>query len=73
MNFIAKALIKKQLKGVPEQQVDMIIAAIEKDPAFFQTMATKIKALTDAGMNEQEAAQKLLSEHGDDLKKVFGA
>lgn len=72
MNFIFKQLIKKQLKGVPEEQIDMIITAIEKDPAFFQTLAEKIKARTAGGMSEQQAAQEIMIEHGEKLKEVLG-
>lgn len=72
MNFLMKALIKKQLKGVPEQQIDMIIGAIEKDPVFFQTLGEKIKAKMDSGMSQQDAAREIMAEHGDKLKGMLG-
>lgn len=72
MNFIIKSLIKKQLKGVPDDQIDMIINAIEKDPEFFKTLAEKIKAKTASGMSEQQAAQAIMAEHGEELKKKLG-
>ena len=72
MNFIIKSLIKKQLKGVPDAQIDMIIGAIEKDPAFFQRLAQEIKQKVDAGMSEQAAAQELMAKHGEELKKILG-
>lgn len=72
MNFLVKSLLKKQLKGVPDEQVDMIIAAIEKNPAFFQQMAEKIKELKAQGMSDQDAAQRLAGEFGGELKGIFG-
>ncbi len=72
MNFILKSLIKRQLKGVPDEQIDSIIAAIEKNPAFFQTLGEKIKAKIDSGIPQQEAAMQVMSEHGDELKKTLG-
>ena len=72
MNFIIKSLIKKQLKGVPDDQIDMIINAIEQDPDFFKTLAEKIKAKMAQGMNEQQAAQAIMAEHGEELKKKLG-
>lgn len=72
MNFILKSLIKKQLKGVPDEQIDMIIGAIEKDPAFFQRIAQEIKQKVDGGMSEQQAAQELMAKHGEELKKILG-
>ena len=72
MNFIARSLIKKQLMGVPDDQIDAVIAAIEKNPAFFQEMAEKIKTLKAQGMSDQEAAQKIIAESGSELKGIFG-
>jgi hypothetical protein len=71
MNFIVKSLLKKQLKGVPDDQIDAILAAIEKNPTFFQELAEKVKTLTDSGMSQQEAAQKIMSEQGNELKGIF--
>ena len=72
MNFIFKSLIKKQLKGVPEEQADMIIAAFEKNPELFQKIAAQVKSKTAAGMSEQDAAMEAMKEHGDELKQVLG-
>ncbi|HEX7724712.1 MAG TPA: hypothetical protein VF438_03195 [Candidatus Paceibacterota bacterium] len=72
MNFIIKSLIKRQLKGVPEDQIDMIVNAIEKDPEFFKTLAEKIKGKMAQGMSEQQAAQAIMQEHGEELKQKLG-
>lgn len=72
MNFLVKSLLKKQLKGVPDEQVDMLISAIEKNPAFFQEMAGKIKELKAQGLSDQDAAQKIIAEFGGELKNIFG-
>jgi hypothetical protein len=71
MNFILKQLIKSKMKGVPDEQVNMIIAAFEKNPEFFKTLAERIKAKTDGGMSEQDAAMKVMQEHGDEIKKML--
>jgi len=72
MNFILKSLIKKQLKGIPDDQIDAIVDAIEKNPTFFQELAGRIKTLTDSGMSQEQAAQKIMAEQGDQLKGIFG-
>ncbi len=72
MNFIVKSLLKKQLKGMPEDQIEMIITAIEKNPAFFQTLAEKTKAKMDAGMSQQDAAMAVMAEHSDELRGIMG-
>lgn len=71
MNFIVKSLLKKQLKGVPDEQIDMIIAAMEKNPAFFQTLAAEIKTKTDAGVPQQQAAMEIMRKHGEELKQLL--
>lgn len=71
MNFILKSFIKRQMKGVPDEQVDMIIAAMEKNPAFFKTLGEKIKIKIDAGMSQNDAAMQVMSEHGEELKKLL--
>lgn len=72
MNFILRTMIKNQLKGVPDEQIDMIIAAIEKDPAFFQRVAEEIKAKIDSGVSQEQAAQDILAKHGEEMKKLLG-
>jgi hypothetical protein len=73
MNFIAKAILKKQLKGtVPDEQIDMIITAVEKNPDFFKKIAEKTKAKMDAGMSQQDAAMAVMAEHADEIKGIMG-
>ena len=72
MNFILKALVKKQLKDVPEEQIDMILAAMEKNPAFFQKIAEEIKSKVSSGMSQQDAVNAAMKDHGDELKGVLG-
>ncbi len=71
MNFIFKSLIKKQFKGVPDEQIDMIITAIEKNPEFFKTLGEKVKAKMDAGVSQQDAAMQVMQEHGGELKNLM--
>lgn len=72
MNFILKALIKKQLKNVPEDQIDMIIAVVEKNPQFFKKIADEIQAKVKAGMNEQQAAQSVLEANKAEIMTIMG-
>jgi hypothetical protein len=72
MNFFLKALIKKQFKDVPEDQLNMIIEMIEKNPDFFKKIADEIKVKTDAGMGQQEAVMAVMSVHKDELAKILG-
>lgn len=72
LNFFTKALIKRQLKDVPQTELDKIFAMIEQNPAFFQQMAESIQTKMKSGMSQEEAAKVVMQEGGEDMKKVMG-
>ena len=41
-NFLLKKMLRSQ--GVPDDQIDMIIAMMEKDPELFKKIAEEIQA-----------------------------
>ncbi len=71
MNFIAKALIKKQLKGVPEAEIERLIALIEQNPQLFKQIAEEIQAKINTGMGQQDAAMVVMKAHEEELKKLI--
>jgi hypothetical protein len=71
LNFFTRALIKRQLKHLPEAEVDKLLAVIEKNPDYFQKMATEIKKKMDSGMSQEEAAKAVMAADGDTVKKMF--
>jgi hypothetical protein len=72
LNFITKALIKKQLKGVPEAEVEKLLTIIEKNPEFFKMMAEEVQKKVKAGMSQEEAAKQFANEHGAEMKEILG-
>jgi hypothetical protein len=72
LNFFTKALIKRQLKDVPADQLEKIFAMIEKNPAFFQEMAEKIQVKMKTGISQEEAAKAVMQEGGDEMERVVG-
>lgn len=73
LNFFTKALIKRQMKGVPEAELNKIFEIIEKNPDFFKQMAESIQAKMKTGMSQEDAAKAVMAEGGDDFKKVMGS
>ena len=67
--FLAKKMMK--MKGVPEEQQEMLLALMEKDPELFKNMQDEIKALTDGGMNDFYASQKVALKYKDRLQKLM--
>lgn len=71
MNFFLKALVKKQLKGVPDDQIEMFINMIEKNPVLFKKIADEIKVKVDAGMGQQDAAMVVMKSHQSELTEIM--
>jgi hypothetical protein len=68
MNFFVKALLKQKLKGsIPDDQLDMFIAMVEKNPAFFEQIAKEIQEKVSKGMSQQDAAMQVMKGHQDEL------
>jgi hypothetical protein len=72
MNFFIKQLLKNKLKGLPDDQIDMFIELIEKNPEFFQQIASEIKAKSDAGMGQEAAAMEVIKKHEAKFKEILG-
>ena len=67
-NFLLKKMLRTQ--GVPENQIDMVIGMMEKNPELFKKIAEEIKAKIDGGMDQQTAAMQVMQKHQDELKKL---
>ena len=71
-DFITKQLVKKQLKGVPEDQQKKIMTLIEKDPEFFKVIGEKIQEEIKKGKGQMEATMIVMKEHREKLAKLLG-
>lgn len=70
-NFVMKQAIKSQMKGVPQEQQDMILAAIEKNPQFFEDIAKEIEQKVKEGKSKTEASMEVMRKHQDELRKLM--
>ncbi|OIO30574.1 hypothetical protein AUJ77_02060 [Candidatus Nomurabacteria bacterium CG1_02_43_90] len=69
--FLLKKMIKSQLKGVPDAQVDHIIALVEKNPDLFKKIGDEIQAKVKAGRSQQAASMEVMRAHQAELQKVL--
>lgn len=69
--MMIRAMLGKQLKGMPQALQDQIIGMVEKNPAFFEKMAKEIKRRTDEGQDQMMAMQTVAREHQAELQKMF--
>lgn len=64
-------MIKSRLKGLPEEQQDMLIEMILKNPDFFKKIEKEVKEKKKAGMNEQAAMMQVMRSHQSEMQKLF--
>lgn len=68
-NFILKQMLKKQ--GVPPEQIDLLLRAMNKKPELFKKIAEEVKKEIDSGKDQQQAAMEIFSKHKDELSEVL--
>lgn len=69
--FLLKQVMKRQLKGLPEAEIDRIILLVEKNPDLFKKIGDEIKAKVKAGRSEQAASMEVMRAHQGELQKVL--
>ena len=71
-NFMMKKLLEKQLKNVPEDQKELILTLVEKDPKLFEKIALEMQAEMKAGKDQMAAAMKVMPKYQTQLQALMG-
>lgn len=67
-NYAIKKVLESQMKNVPEDQKQMIMELLEKDPVLFEKIAKEIQAeLKVNGNNQMAAAGKVLPKYQNEI------
>ena len=69
--FLMKKMLSSQLKGVPEDQQNKILDAIEKNPDFFQKIATEVQEEMKKGKDQMAATMAVMQKHQAELQNVM--
>lgn len=69
-NFIFKQTLKAKMKGMPEEQQQVILGVIEKNPEFFEKIGEEVKRKKKAGMSEEAATMQVMREHQGELQRL---
>ena len=69
--MMMKAMMSRQLKGMPKEMQDKVLSMVEKNPEFFEKMAKEIKARTDRGEDQMMAMQSVAKQHQAELQQMF--
>jgi hypothetical protein len=67
-NFLLRKMLR--LKGVPEAQINMFVAMMEKNPELFATIAKEIEEKTKSGMGQEQASLLVMKKYEAELKKL---
>lgn len=71
-NMALKKLLDSQMKDVPEDQKQMIMEMLEKDPQLFEKIAKEMQAeLKVNGNNQMNAAMKVLPKYQQEIMRVM--
>ncbi len=70
-NLFLKKMLKNQLKGVPEDQQNKIIEAVEKNPKLFQDIAEEVQVKMKTGKDQQTATMEVMMSHQKELQDLM--
>ncbi|MDE1945890.1 MAG: hypothetical protein KGH93_01695 [Patescibacteria group bacterium] len=63
--------MKSQMKGLPPEQQARILAAMNKDPQFFEDLGKQIDRKVKEGKGKVEASMQVMRENQDKLRKLM--
>ena len=67
-NFLLKKMLRTQ--GVPENQIDMFINMMEKNPELFKTIVAEIQEKIKGGMSQMNAGIEVMKKYEQELRKL---
>ena len=70
-NMMMKQMMKSQMKGLSAEQQDRILAAIDKDPEFFENIAKQIEQKIKEGKDKVSASMEVMRANQDKLRKLM--
>ncbi len=71
-NFMMRKLLEKQLKNAPQEQKEMIMTLMEKNPELLEKIAKEMQAEMKTGKNQMAAAMKVMPKYQAELKEAMG-
>lgn len=66
-----KQMVKRQIKGMPEDQQQMIMNLVEQNPELLKTISVEIQAKTKKGIDQQSAMMQVMMDHKDELQQAM--
>ena len=70
-DMLLKKMLKNQLKGMPEDQQNKIIGAVEKNPKLFEDIAKEVQEKIKTGKDQQSATMEVMMSHQKELQNLM--
>jgi len=70
-SFLMKKMLQSKMKDVPVDQQEKIFVMIEKNPDFFQKIATEVQEKMKQGKDQMAATMEVMTKYQDDLKGMM--
>lgn len=67
-DFLMKKMLKA--KGVPEEQADMMMDLISKNPELFKKIGEEIQQKMKQGGDQMQIAMEVMAKYKDELEKI---
>jgi len=71
-NFFMKKMLQSQLKQLPKDQQEQVIAMLDKDPDLFMKIAEEIQQEMKKGKDQMQAAMVVMPKYQAKLKELMG-
>ncbi len=71
-SFLIRKMLEAQLKNVPAEQKEKVLAAFEKNPELFKNIALEIEAEIKQGATQMVAATKIAEKYKSELHNILG-
>ncbi len=71
-NFLMKKMLKSQMKGVPEDQQEMILEMVEKNPDLFKKIAKEMQEKVKSGKDQQAAGMEVMTKYQNEIQEAMG-
>lgn len=67
-NFLLKKMLKA--KGVSDDQIEMFVSMMEKNPELFQKIALEIQEKIKGGMSQEMAGMQVMTKYKSEIEKL---
>ena len=67
--FLMKKMLKA--KGVPEEQIDLIMTLVAKNPELFKKIMEEIQDKIKGGQDQMTASMAVMTKYKDEIQKVM--